>query len=309
MTTYGEELTINQINERYAEEKHFQDEIYDEAFFKHPVLQIKTSVKPYIIIKAIYDMCITDSYFDDMIYPTDIIIKDDFIEEHINDIFDVEICGIMYRLSIDTTEGIKEWCIEYTTDNISNISKTTLFNHIKHSEQVKEVHHIEGEDRTDEIPTPEIIYDETSCPVCFDEIIDFDDWDEGSTGKLPKTVGMCGHTLCAGCHHSITHSNNSRCPVCRSVWDNVCYESNSSYTEILWTQEDIDELCEAEDNDTLSRIIDVDELVDTLINDDGYEEILGYDTSVEVGGLYDTPDKYRELSGGGYEYVVMIKTD
>jgi hypothetical protein len=204
---------------------------------------------------------------------------------------------------------MKDQCIEYTTENISYFSRTTIFNHIKHSEQVKEIYHIESEESEEqEKIEPEIKYENESCPVCFCEYTTGGE-DDLTNDKELECYGKCGHKLCEPCYGTITCSNNSRCPVCREVWDDEIDDTSSRDTEILWTEEDIDELCEAEDNDTLYRIIDVDELVDTLINDGGYEEILGYDTSVEVGGLYDTPDKYRELSGGGYEYVVMIRKD
>jgi len=307
MTTYGDELTITQINERFNNEKPFQDEIYDEAFFKHPYLQNRTSVKPWILLKAIYDLCISGSYFDNMVYPTDIIVEDYNIDTSFNHIynFDVRICGQMYEFMVDTTEGMKENCMEYATENLSYFNRSMLFESIKHTEQVKEIYHIESEESEEqEKQEPEIKYENESCPVCFCEYTTGVEEDL-TNDKEMECFGVCGHKLCEPCYETITCSNNSRCPVCREVWDDITDDTSSRDTEILWNQEDIDVLCEEEDNDTLNRIIAVDELVEAIIRYDGYENILGYDTSVEVGGLTGTPDRYRELTGGGYEYVVM----
>jgi len=311
MTTYGEELTITQINERFENEKPFQDEIYNEAFFKHPYLQNRTSVRPWILIKAIYEMNVEQDYFDGMVYPTDIIIENDIdITFNHNYTFDVEICGKMYEFNIDTTEGMKDQCIEYATDNLSYFNRNMLFESIKYSERVKEIYHIESEESEEseeqEKTEPEIKYENESCPVCFCEYTTGVEEDL-TNDKERECFGICGHKLCEPCYETITCSNNSRCPVCREVWDDITDDTSSRDTEIFWNLEDIDVLCEEDDNDTLTRIVAVDELVEAVIRYDGIETILGYETSVEVGGLTGTPDEYRELTGGGYEYVVMCR--
>jgi RNA polymerase subunit RPABC4/transcription elongation factor Spt4 len=303
MTTYGDLLTITQINERFCDEKSFQDDIFDVAFFRHPVLQTRKSLEPYLILKTIYDLHIANEFGDKPIYPTDIIFNDTGFTE---DVIKVEIDGESYEFDIDTPQANKEICYEYVEEHLFEYDPILLFNNIKIGEQIKETLHIEKE--AEEKPTPEIIYDETTCPVCFDEIIDFDTWNEGNSGKQPKMVGLyCGHTLCTGCHHSITHSDNSVCPVCREVWDDVCYETINRDTDVYWSYQDICTLMDESNEDILYQIIDIDELLNNVLEiDGGCHNILGYDTNVEIN-RWDIPIQYRELEGSGEDYTIMVR--
>ena len=301
MTTYGDLLTITQINERSYNEKPFQEDIYETMFFKHPYLKNKQNVKPYILFKTLYDIIHYGStpHFG-IIYPDEIeIVSTPYDNEHTQTIYDVIINDIPYEFYVSTEEDIKKDAIEYVNDNICNFTTDILYENILHIQQVKEVIFNKSEEREE----PETLYENENCPVCFCEYITSDEEDL-TNDKENEYFGKCGHKLCEPCYNLIIDSNNSRCPICREVWDDA---TNSDYTEVYWKRDDIIELKENDDEETLKRIIDVKGVCDVILQYDGYTHILGYDYIYENMGGIDTPLQYRELVDGGYEFIVMFK--
>lgn len=158
---------------------------------------------------------------------------------------------------------------EYIRENIHYFNHQIIFDCIKDDVYKYE---IDSEDisEEEEEEEPEKIYDNESCPVCLEEYND------------NKRIGCCGHIVCQSCYDHITDSNNSRCPECREDWT-ITHHINSEKVE--FELDDIRELCDSENYETLNQIINIDELCDRVVSVDGYADILGYD---DYDNIYDT---------------------
>jgi len=155
-----------------------------------------------------------------------------------------------------TEEEMDEKALEYIEENICYFHPNFIFHHLKEG-IFKQI--IESDEKSD----PEKIWDNEACPIClecYDETIE-------------KTVGCCGHTLCKGCFNHIIKSNNSVCPECREVWNDI----TDGQEFIKWELEDIVELCVAGDFEALNEIVDNESLKDESVLRDGYASIFGYD--------------------------------
>jgi hypothetical protein len=87
-------------------------------------------------------------------------------------------------------------------------------------------------------------------------------------------------------------------------WDE---DEDEDEDEVNYTIEDINFLCEEEDDTMLLTIIDNDKLIDRVLQTDDPCDLLGFEWVDENTESYDTPDKYRERLGGGYEYKIYIR--
>lgn len=163
------------------------------------------------------------------------------------------------RIEYYNQENLDEKVLDYVSENICYFNRHTIFECVKEG-VYKEVIEAEGDDEE-----PEKVFDNDCCPICLDC---YDD-------EKIKKVGCCGHTTCKECYNHIINSNNSRCPECREVWDDATNETE--YIE--WELEDINELCDNEDNIVLNEIIDIKGVCDVAIMCDGYAQTLGYDDS------------------------------
>ena len=190
-----------------------------------------------------------------------------------------EYCKI--TLEFQTEEELDERTLEYIKEHICYFNRGILFQNLK-PDIYKEIIEYDSEEEE-----PEKVYENDNCPICL-ECYDEND--------VIKKVGCCGHMCCEGCYSTIINSNNSRCPTCREVWDDATNEPE--YVE--WEKDDIKELCDGEDIETLNEIIDVNGVKEDVINYDGYSQTLGYE---DYEYYYDNV-KYRgENNEVGYVLV------
>jgi hypothetical protein len=166
------------------------------------------------------------------------------------------------RIEFYTQDELDERTLEYVKENIHYFNRGVIYSNLKPN-IYKEIIEYESDEEEDE---PEKVFENESCPVCME---DYD------TENTIKKIACCGHMTCMGCYTHITHSNNSRCPTCREVWDDATNENETEYIE--WDEEDINELCENEDYETLNEIINVRGLTDDAIMADGFAHTLGYE--------------------------------
>jgi hypothetical protein len=285
-------------------------ELYIKSFYKHPFIVNDNSVKSYILIKKITEMIEDENgikAFDIHLHPDDIEISTD------DDLyFDVNIPNnkydenepesyanskrLNYEFIIETMEEAEDRVNGYIMDDICNTSPQLLLDCVR--EDANKVLN-EREQREQS----ETTYDNDCCPICFE---DYENGDDVATEDFDNDVGVkkvaiCGHTLCYKCWHHITHSRNSVCPECREVW-------NEATEETEYTLEDIEMLCEDESN-ILFDIIDTDRLVELVLQTSNSCDIIGFDFMDENTEGFDTPDKYRERIGGGYEYTIWYRKD
>jgi hypothetical protein len=190
-----------------------------------------------------------------------------------------------YEFIIETFEESEDRVNGYIIDDICNTSPQILLDCVR--EDAKKV--VEEREQREQSETT---YDNDCCPICFEDY---------ETTECIKKVAICGHTLCYNCWHHITHSRNSVCAECREVW-------NETTEGTEYTIEDIEMLCEEESN-ILFDIIDTDRLVELVLQTEYACNIIGFDfADVNTEGI-DTPDKYRERIGGGYEYAIWYRKD
>lgn len=242
------------------------DLLYNALFIK-----FKASVN-HKVIRKIIDMCESNYGYKD--FHPDLLCVDDFeIENEYDNCYIVSVPNSRYnpnkpdvannqshtrvRVEYYNENELELKTREYVSEYIQYFNRIIVFNNLK-PDIYKEV--IEYDDEEEE---PEKVFDNDSCPVCL-ECYDDD---------IIKKVACCGHTTCNSCYNHIIHSNNSRCPNCREVWDDATNEPE--YIE--WELDDIEELCDNEDNEMLNEIIDINGVADDAIMSDGYAQTLGYD--------------------------------
>jgi hypothetical protein len=275
-----------------------RNEIYINSFYKHPFVVNNTSVKGYILIKTIIEMITENKGYRDFDYhlkPTDIIINqidnshfnvivpnnrynNTLMQTYENSEFNE------YEFLIETEEGMINLASEYIERTIHYQDIQTLHNHLLNDARKPDVEPREPREQN------ETTYDNSSCPVCFD------DYEETT-----KKVAICGHTLCLTCWEHIIGSSNCRCPECREVWDEI--NENEFYTE-----RDLRIMCDEED-DELYNIIDIPNLVNSVLEDEEIVDILNFEEEYTNDEGFDTPDKYRQLQDGGNTFQIFVKRD
>ena len=125
---------------------------------------------------------------------------------------------------------------------------------------------------------PEKVFNNDCCPVCLDDY------------NNNKKISQCGHTICMKCYDFIINSNKPKCPECRTKWSK---KQEDEYIE--YTLEDIEELCENKDDETLHKIIDINELKDNTLSEygpfinGGFQEYSTY-TEDDVEYKNETPE-------------------
>jgi hypothetical protein len=136
----------------------------------------------------------------------------------------------------------------------------------------------------------ETTYPNDGCPVCLEKYNE----------NIEMKVAICGHCLCNGCWKHITQSNNSICPECREVWNEVKH-----YDELEYDLDDIEELCFQNDNATLLEIIDDEALIEMVFQSRVHYEILGYEGQTDNTEGLDRPLKYRQLPFGENQFKIL----
>jgi hypothetical protein len=150
-------------------------------------------------------------------------------------------------------------------DDINKFEPHFLCENIRTYIYKKEIEEYEEDVDDDdiELPDPDIKYELDECPICMDTIED-------------KTYGECGHCLCFECFNKICHSDNAVCPSCRDVWDYYAPITKTREIEVNYTLDDIYQLWEDKDFDTLYEVIDVEGLISDVLDFDMEGDVLGY---------------------------------
>jgi hypothetical protein len=301
----------------------FKEELYYASFWKHHYLTSSTNVRVWFLFKKIIDMIQSDYGYKDFdnIYPDELEISNEGYYN--NHTYEVYVPNKKYdpskpdcynnekqkgvRVSVQTEEELYDETKEYVKENIQYFSAPMIFYNIYNDKQVKEFIHYEAELNEIEVEEPEKVYDNCNCCVCLEDYVEEDDVATINYDNTRKTkqVASCGHTLCYGCWWRIIHSNNSTCPECREVWDEAVDDDESYDEEVLYTLEDIQILCEEEDNETLNDIINIPDLTTDAIRSDGYASILGYEEE-EYYNWTDPPTQYRERGGCDDSVFVLV---
>jgi hypothetical protein len=287
-----------------------QGEIYIKSFWFHPFLTNSTNGRNWFLFKKIIDMLESDYGHKDFT-------AGNFYVDELEVEFESENNDWYYLVSIPNKNGGKEtfrMCVyteeeiinetmEYIEENICYFTNTYLFSNIKPEERYKEI--IQSgmdEDDTDYDAEPEIKFENDNCPVCFCEYTNNEEEDLTNEKEMAH-YGCCGHKLCEPCYNKVMDTSTPKCPSCRAKWE---AEENDDETEFIeWELDDINELQEEEDRDTLNRIIDKVGLFEDCIRDDGYAHTLGYIDCDEYEWM-DPPQKYRELGVPGEIMMVLF---
>jgi len=271
-------------------------EIYANSFLRHPICLGSDSVRTYILMKHISDMCLEKKDMKGLL-PEDFIItmseyREGFFFIKYNDIF-----GGTKNVSllVITADETHREMTDYCSENICYFSPIAVFHNLTFVGRIKE-----------EIPPvcggdvePETKYENENCPVCFCEYTDYDDATGLLNDKELGFYGCCGHKICESCYERIMDTT-AKCPECRTNWERV-----SNGETIYYTLEDIEELCECEDDVILNEIVNIGGLVDYAVRADGYSHILGYEDETFYE-CYEMPDKYRERCLGGNAFFVFL---
>lgn len=307
-------LTVEMINDMSP--LPYLDELYEESFLRHKINVNSSSVRTYFLMKRICDLIQSDYGFKDF---DNLFVDDIEIETETNYgnyiYYDVSIPNRKYDplknscynnrekhqyvFTVFTEGEIDEELQEYVEENIPYFTPTILFDNIKLDKKVKEIIEYENEDPEE----PEKKFENEQCPVCFCEYTNNEEEDLTNEKEM-CCYGCCGHKLCEPCYNIIISSNNSRCPECREVWD---IETDNYTEEIEYTLEDIQELCENEDFNTLRDIIDIIGVSNDASSVDGYAHTLGYDDAEYIDMGFNTPLKYREKNDGGNDFWVCVR--
>jgi|694.fasta_scaffold04525_25 hypothetical protein len=169
------------------------------------------------------------------------------------------------EFEIKTEDEMDELVKGYIEEHILYFNRFSLFQCIKENKKKTVIEEVEVEGDLEIPDAPEIKFNTDDCPVCMESL------------ENTKTFGHCGHCLCLDCFEKVCESKNKVCPICRTEWNynhyNIEYEEQE--VDVDFTQEDIDELCEEENENVLLDIIDIDELLRICINSDGYSHTLG----------------------------------
>jgi len=313
--THSNMLTVEMINDMPP--LPYLDELYEESFLRHKVNVNSSSVRTYYLMKRIYDLIQSDYGFKnfDNLYVDDI-----EIETEINygnyKYYDILIPNRKYdpnkpecynnsekhhyEFSVFTENEIDEELIEYVEEHIAYFTPSVIFDNIKYDKRTKEIFEYDNDDEPEE---PEKKFENEQCPVCFCEYTNNEEEDLTNEKEM-CCYGCCGHKLCEPCYDTIISSANSRCPECREVWDR---EVGKYTEEVEYTLDDIQELCENEDFNTLRDIIDIIGVANDVSRIDGYGETLGYEDAEFIEMGFNTPLKYREKTDGGNDFWVCIR--
>jgi hypothetical protein len=244
------------------------NEIQDKAFMKHPSL-IKHPELKYFFQKLVRELDdgVWCADFHRGICPDDITIHQTYYEDEFT--ICIDNCEVMSICITDYGNLTEEVC-DYIKDNLHYFSPRLLLDNIKPEKRVKAVYFSDDEEEEEEEEElPDKIYENQTCPVCFDN------YDEDKVEKVLK----CGHMLCKGCYASIYQQIVSRCPECRSTIDKTV--TTQSGEEEYWSIEEIDELCQEGNLNALLDLIDVDGVVEERIMRDGYNVLDRYREIIE----------------------------
>lgn len=187
------------------------------------------------------------------------------------------------RLEYYTQEELDEKALEYVKENICYFNRTTIYHNLKEN-VYKEIIEYEVEEPEE----PEKVFENDSCPVCMEEY---------DNDNVIKKIACCGHMTCLNCYTHIIHSNSSKCPTCRELWEDE--EENNEPELIEYEDEDINELCENEDWETLNEIINIEGVKDDAIMADGYAHILGYED-------YESYDNTRFRNETNNSLIILV---
>ena len=273
-----------------------RNEIYINSFYKHPFVVNNTSVKGYILMQTIIEMITLNRGYRDFDYhlkPTDInithidnlhfnvIIPNDRYDNTLRQTYENSEFN-EYEFLIETEEGMINLASEYIKRTLHFQDIQTLHNYLLFDAKKTDV------EPREPIEQNETTYDNSSCPVCFDDY-----------EKTTKKVAICGHTLCLNCWEHIIGSSNCRCPECREDWDEINEDE-------FYTERDLRRMCDEED-DELYNIIDIPSLVNSVLEEGEVVSILGFEEEYTNDEGMDTPDKYQQLQDGGNTFQIFVK--
>lgn len=170
---------------------------------------------------------------------------------------------------------------EYVIENISSFTPEGIWRHLKDIDIPQEIQPIEESTYEDT---------DTRCPICLN---DYDDED-----YCPHKLYRCGHKYCGDCIEGIREYGS--CGICR------CPTSTEQEEEMLSLSiEDVEDLCEANDDHTLLHWFNtgdcLDEYVNYCIDSDGYAGLLGFDYERDYWGEDGNADGFIFANMDEYE--------
>jgi hypothetical protein len=144
--------------------------------------------------------------------------------------------------------------------------------------------HLEGKSFADEEKEASSFEDtDTKCPICLE---DYDD------EKEHTSLHNCGHKYCVDCVDQVIEYGS--CGICRMTTD-------INEDPIPITKEDIENLCEDEDSETLVNWLkhhnEYNNFCNYVRDSDGYTHILGFESGTDI-----------EMENGD-EYILMCRLD
>lgn len=151
---------------------------------------------------------------------------------------------------------IKERMREYVAENICYFNRNLIFRHLEDYRPPSEE------------KAPSTFEDNnTKCPICLDEYNDEKEYDK---------LHNCGHKYCVDCIEQAIKFG--KCCICRISTD---IEETFGITE-----EDIDNLCDDDDAETLTKLLEefgeFDNFCAYCAGADGYCHTLGYETEEDI---------------------------
>jgi hypothetical protein len=161
-------------------------------------------------------------------------------------------------------------------DSLCYINRDVLYNNC--GEAILEwEQHLRETDENEEEEEETKVFECESCPICFEKLED-------------KFIPQCGHPVCLECKENI-----DKCPTCRNPFKVMGYYYNDAKEMV---ENEIDECIAREDSEGLKKIVDLKEVAEQCLEDDGFCHSIGFEYEADWGyadGLEEESDYYWVL--------------
>ena len=213
--------------------------------------------------------------------------------------YEVVMFGKYHYFCCNTYYNLNKILKYYATDEEELYLYTPAYLHSFLKDEYKIIHH-----KDIEYPEPDLecdeddipLYDTEDCPCCMEkfgitekqELIG--NHSKKKILKTSKTICVkrntyCGHPLCIECFKTICNSDNVKCPMCRTDYEETGDVEINEWGEEL-TIEDITDMADRQD-DMLMDMVDIDDLIRQSVCVDGWSHMLRCE-----GFVYDDCDYF-----------------
>jgi hypothetical protein len=181
---------------------------------------------------------------------------------------------------------------ESIQESLCYINRSVLYTCCGEAIKDMEAHLMESDDYEEDGEREVKVYECETCPICFEKL----ETNLVIFGK-ESFIPQCGHPVCLDCKGNI-----DKCPTCRKPFrvNGNCYDDAKELVE-----NEIEECIAREDSDRLRTLVNVREVANCCLEEDGFCHSIGFDYEVDWGyedGLEEESDYHWvwKWSGGSY---------